>query len=184
MSGLRDYKAVAKACSSGEVRVKAVAPLLYDALNELGILHTNSAIAALATVAVECNFRPVIESYWLPATAWKRWADTTRYGKVDPETGKRYVGRGFIQLTWKGNYQRYGAAIGKDLVNNPDLALDPKIAAQILARYFKEKKVDVAAKQGDWRKVRKLVNGGFNGWPAFKQYVDQLLVLAQRKEGE
>lgn len=28
------------------------------------------------------------------------------YGKVDPETGQAYYGRGFVQLTWRDNYAR------------------------------------------------------------------------------
>jgi len=179
MSGLRDYEAVAKACNSCEERVKAVAPLLYDALDELGILDSNSAVAALATVAVECNFKAVIESFWLPAAAWKRWADTTRYGREDPETGKRYVGRGFVQLTWRGNYEKYGCVLGVDLLNHPERALEPRTAARVLALYFRERKVREAADAGDWRAVRKLVNGGFNGWPAFKRCVDGLVVLVR-----
>lgn len=54
------------------------------------------------------------------------------YGKPDPKTGKVYYGRGYVQLTWIANYRTMGDLLGVDLVNNPDLALDQKIAAQIL----------------------------------------------------
>ena len=37
-----------------------------------------------------------------------------------------------MQLTWKSNYQRMAALTGVDLVNRPEMALDPKIAALIL----------------------------------------------------
>src|SRR6266576_3399540 len=30
------------------------------------------------------------------------------YGKPDPDTGKTYYGRGFVQLTWKNNYDTMG----------------------------------------------------------------------------
>ena len=177
MSGLRDYKAVAKACNSSEVRVRAAAPLIYDALHEQGILTTRTAIAALGTAAVECRFKPVIESYWLKPAAWTRWADGTRYGKADPVTGHRYIGRGLIQLTWRGNYEKYGRLLGVDLLNHPERALEPRTAARVLALYFRERKVREAADAGDWRAVRKLVNGGFNGWSSFKECVDRLLVV-------
>ncbi len=40
-----------------------------------------------------------------------------------------YYGRGPIQLTWQGNYQAAGSALGRDLVGNPDLvATDPAVA--------------------------------------------------------
>lgn len=40
-------------------------------------------------------------------------------------------GRGPIQLTHWENYRRLGDMVGVDLVANPDLALDPKIGAEI-----------------------------------------------------
>jgi predicted chitinase len=54
------------------------------------------------------------------------------YGQPDPETGQTYYGRGYVQLTWKTNYQKMAALTGTDLVNHPELALDPKIAALIM----------------------------------------------------
>jgi hypothetical protein len=54
------------------------------------------------------------------------------YGIPDPVTGQTYYGRGFVQLTWKRNYQIFASLLKKDLVNNPTLALDLNIATQIL----------------------------------------------------
>lgn len=62
-----------------------------------------------------------------------------RLGNAEDE-GFMYRGRGLIQLTGKDNYARMGKMLGVDLVNNPDLASDPKIAAQIAAAYFASKK--------------------------------------------
>lgn len=46
--------------------------------------------------------------------------------------GPRYFGRGYVQLTWKANYANAGEKLGVDLVDNPDLAMRPDIAARIL----------------------------------------------------
>jgi len=54
------------------------------------------------------------------------------YGNEDPDTGQAYYGRGLVQLTWKRNYQRMAALTGADLINHPELALDPKIASLIM----------------------------------------------------
>lgn len=43
-----------------------------------------------------------------------------------------YYGRGPCQLTWLDNYIKLGKMINVDLANNPDLALEPKNAANIL----------------------------------------------------
>lgn len=55
-----------------------------------------------------------------------------RYGNTTPGDGIKYAGRGYVQLTWKANYAKAGAKLGVDLVNKPDLAMDPAIAARIM----------------------------------------------------
>ena len=49
-----------------------------------------------------------------------------------------YYGRGFVQLTHMVNYKFAGEQLGIDLINNPDLALQPKYAAEILVKGSKE----------------------------------------------
>jgi len=56
----------------------------------------------------------------------------TAYWRRDAD-GKSWLGRGYVQLTHKSNYIRAGRELGVDLVGNPDLAMDPAIAARILA---------------------------------------------------
>lgn len=143
-------------------------PLLVAALEQHGIADQPVQIAALATVAIETahTFAPVREAYWLDnwhghdwAEAWRR--ENFRYWP--------YYGRGFIQLTWESNYRRYGDAIGIDLVGQPDKALDPEISADNLARYFVTHGggplIPAAARRGDWREVRRLVQGADAGLP-------------------
>ena len=50
--------------------------------------------------------------------------------------GYKYRGRGFIQLTGEANYKEVGELIGVDLLSNPDLMLEPEIAARASAAYF------------------------------------------------
>ena len=54
------------------------------------------------------------------------------YGKPDPETKQTYYGRGYVQLTWRSNYEAMSPVCGEDLVANPDLALRPDLAAKIM----------------------------------------------------
>jgi predicted chitinase len=87
------------------------------------------------------------------------------YGNPDPVTGLRYYGRGYVQLTWKANYQHMSAIVGTDLVANPELALQPAIAAKVLffgmehgsftgkklADYFNDNETD-------WANARRIIN--------------------------
>src|SRR5262245_37722134 len=50
----------------------------------------------------------------------KRPSLAQQMGNTQPGDGEKYCGRGFVQLTWKNNYERAGALLDADLVNNPD----------------------------------------------------------------
>jgi len=57
------------------------------------------------------------------------------YGSQSYLTGKEYypyIGRGFVQLTWDYNYEKAGLAVEEDLLEFPDLALQPDLAAIIM----------------------------------------------------
>ena len=65
-------------------------------------------------------------------------ARAKRMGNTAPGDGARYCGRGYVQLTWEVNYKAMSdhltAATGApvDLVANPDLAMQPDFAAEIM----------------------------------------------------
>lgn len=82
-----------------------------------------------------------------------------------------YYGRGYVQLTWYENYELMGKILRIPLLENPDLALKPDIAAKImlegmtlgvssrgdftgksLEHYFNESKTD-------WYNARRIING-------------------------
>ena len=92
------------------------------------------------------------------------------YGVPDPHTGQVYYGRGYVQLTWRHNYARADAEIpGFDLVNHPDNALKPEVAAVIMVRgmvegWFTGLKLEDYfplhnPKWADWVNARRIVNG-------------------------
>lgn len=64
------------------------------------------------------TMQPVREAFWL-SEEWRR-----RNLRYYP-----FYGRGYVQLTWRANYEKAGAAVGVNLVANPDLAMRPDIAA-------------------------------------------------------
>ncbi|HEY9596378.1 MAG TPA: glycoside hydrolase family 19 protein, partial [Cyanophyceae cyanobacterium] len=152
-------------------------PGVLEALEEKGILDKPTLIAAIATIGVETGGFCPINEYGGPQYFTKMYEHRKDLGNVQPGDGARYHGRGFIQVTGRSNYRRYGEqlGLGRKLEDNPELALDPKISAQILAYYFYDRKVYQAARASDWRKVRKLVNGGYNGWNEFNNFVQRAL---------
>ena len=69
---------------------------------------------------------------WGPTAAQTRYEGRADLGNTQAGDGKRYMGRGYVQITGRANYHRASNIVGKDLVANPDLALDAEIAARII----------------------------------------------------
>lgn len=82
------------------------------------------------------------------------------------DTRAIFYGRGYVQLTWYENYAKAGRILGLDLLNKPELALNPDVAAKImfagmtggwftgkrLSDYFNDTKED-------WVNARRIING-------------------------
>ena len=148
-------------------------PLIVAALEKESICSLNTQIAAIATVAVETwGFAPIRE--WGNDAYLSKYDNNTQLGNTQPGDGVRYCGRGFVQLTGRYNYGAYGKALGIDLLAHPELALDAKTAAAILAYFFKLRRIPDTADSGDWTEVRKLVNGGTNGLQEFLNFIQTL----------
>jgi predicted chitinase len=173
MSQLRNYDLVAKITKSKKENVALALPLIFDALNARGILTPKTAVAAIATMAVECRFRCVREK-----ASGEAYEGRKTLGNTQPGDGPKYKGGGYLQLTGRRNYTYYGGALGYDLVNQPELSIVPEIAAKVFALYFFDRKIHTFANASNWRRVRKLVNGGYNAYDEFKRYVDELLPLS------
>ena len=87
--------------------------------------NVNRAAYILATAYWETakTMEPVKEAFYLKNKA-EAYRKKLRYYP--------WYGRGFVQLTWKENYIKAGKRLGKDFIKNPDLVMDPDLAARIL----------------------------------------------------
>ena len=69
-------------------------------------------------------------------------------GNTLPGDGYKYIGRGFNGITGKKLYEKYGNAIGVDLVNNPARLNELPVAAAALAVYFSDNFKNVLSRFG------------------------------------
>jgi peptidoglycan hydrolase-like protein with peptidoglycan-binding domain len=159
--------------------IKANLPVVLQALVDAGLADKSMVLMALGTIRAEtASFRPISEGISKfnttpgshPFNLYDDRADLGNHGAPD---GERFKGRGFVQLTGRANYQQHGAAIGlgNQLIDNPDLANQPDIAAKLLASFIKnkEQKIRNALNAGDLKTARRLVNGGSHGLAEFTQ---------------
>jgi putative chitinase len=86
-----------------------------------------------------------------------------KYGKPTKHGGQIAYGRGLVQLTWDVNYERADKELGLNgaLIRNYDLALDPKIAVQIMfvgmeKGWFTGRSLKTPATYREWRRI---ING-------------------------
>lgn len=86
-----------------------------------------------------------------------------RMGNTEDGDGWKYHGRGLIQLTGKDNYTRCGEALGVDLVNNPELLLNPEYATESAGWFWRKHGLNQLADLGDWVAITKRINGGIHG---------------------
>lgn len=174
---LNNYNAIAEAIFTPIEQITTYYPAVVKEFCDRNIGDRLTMIAVLATVRIETGgFKPVRE-YGGKAYFTKMYEGRKDLGNVHPGDGDLFSGRGYIQITGRNNYKSYGDKISVDLINNPDLALLPENSAKILAVYFDDRNVSEAANDQNWRKVRRLVNGGYNGWNEFERFVNNCLQI-------
>lgn len=158
-------------------------PAVLRALQAAGLSDPDSVIVALATIGTETTtFLPIDEQG--PPGYFDQYEPHTSTGRVlgntHPGDGARFKGRGFIQLTGRWNYGHFGRAVGEALVERPERANLPDVAARIFVAYLTERGVAECARQGDWREARRRVNAGLAGFDRFSALVNALQRLAGR----
>lgn len=111
-------------------------------------------------------------------------------GNTQPGDGKKYKGRGPMQITGRITYHLCGLALGLDLINKPELLELPEHAFRAAAWFWtKYKKLSqYADKPEDWTIVYRektykkfewitlLINGGANGLEDRRAYYNKALI--------
>jgi len=156
--------------------IQANLPYVLNALVTATLQDTPMVLMALSTIRAETeSFEPISEyesQFNTPpgGPPFSKYDYDAELGNLGPPDGANFRGRGFVQLTGRYNYTKYGAQAGLDLVNNPTLANDPQIAATLLALFLadSETAIRAALAANDLKQARKLVNGGENGMALFE----------------
>jgi predicted chitinase len=177
-------KEIARAIGGSPKDIAETWPVIESALEKEGMDDVPSRIAVIATMVTEVgpSLRPINE-YGGSSYFTRMYEGRSDLGNTRPGDGARFHGRGYIQLTGRANYRSYGAKLDVPLESKPGMALRPKVGAQVLAEYFKERGIDDDARQGDWVDTRVKVNGGLNGWSTYRGVVTSLWEATREHRG-
>jgi predicted chitinase len=144
---------------------------ILTAIENAGITDERKTAYILATIFHECakTMQPIAEF------GKGAGRDYGKKLKMGGGPGKRipyntpdelYYGRGYVQLTWYENYENMGRLLHVDLLNIPELALEPAIAAAIMIKgmtggLFTGRSLSefMSDDHTDWVNARKIING-------------------------
>ena len=152
---------------ASQARRQAFLPFLDAAMTKFQITTLPRAAAFIAQLAHESGEFQFMQELWGPTSAQRRYEPESTLahalGNTQKGDGHRYKGRGPIQITGRGNYDKYGRIIGVDLAGQPELAALPDHGFDIAGVYWTRNGLNELADAGDFRRITQRINGGYNG---------------------
>jgi putative chitinase len=145
----------------------------YDISNRLRIAHFLGQ-----TCHESAGFRTTEE--FASGDAYEGRSDL---GNSQPGDGRRFKGRGLLQLTGRANYREFGGVLKVDLEGRPELAAQPALSLRIACEYWKRRNINKACDQDDLMTVTRLINGGLNGLEDRRHYTNNARRALARIEG-
>ena len=137
------------------------APLLTAAMAEFNINTPGRQAAFVAQIGHESGQLRYVEEI-ASGAAYEGRKDL---GNTQPGDGKRFKGRGLIQITGRENYAAATMALDIDVLNHPELLAEPANAARSAAWWWADHGLNELADDGpaNFRAITRKINGGLNG---------------------
>lgn len=94
-------------------------------------------------------------------------------GNTFPGDGKRFKGRGLIQITGRHNYEDVGKALGYDFINHPEDLEKPGAASYSAAWFWHDRELNKLADVDAFERITRKINGGINGIEDRKKHLER-----------
>jgi putative chitinase len=129
---------------------------------KFGVNTPKRMAAFLAQLAHESGELSIVKEKWGPSNYQRKYeGNIENLGNKIPGDGKRFLGRGLIQLTGRENYE----AFGKDyfgskakFTNNPELLEEPYYAVLSSLWFWNKKKLNTLADANNFEALTKKIN--------------------------
>ena len=176
-----------------DIQLRSIMPNLAPAKAQSCLAHLNQAMreheinsllrtaAFVAQLAHESGELRYMEELWGPTPAQRRYEPVSdlakRLGNRDPGDGRRFKGRGPIQITGRFNYAKYGGMLGIDLVAQPELAATAPIAFATAGLFWLSNGLNALADAKSFETITRRINGGVNGLAERQRYYAKALAV-------
>lgn len=151
----------------------AKASLWVDALNPVfdpfEINTTARVIDFLTQTGYESSCGRLVREIWGPTGAQLGYEGRVDLGNLRPGDGRKYLGRGLIQITGRANYAALCDGLGELMSFVPDFEASPELlelsrwAAYSAGWFWKEHGLNELSDVGDQEAIRRRIDGGDNG---------------------
>lgn len=158
-------------------RVARFYPYMDEFMRGFAIVGPKREAAFLATIAVESLELTYTREIWGPTQAQEGYEGRRDLGNTEPGDGKRFKGRGLIQITGRANYAEASKVLGVDYVGNPFLMESAEEATRTACWWWQEHGCNELADIPDFKAVTRRVNGGLTAYDRRLTYYQRALVI-------
>ncbi|MGN8030869.1 glycoside hydrolase family 19 protein [Pseudomonas sp. 22189] len=138
-------------------------PVLNTAMQRYQIIGSKRGAAFIAQTGHESGQLRWVREIWGPTDAQRGYEGRKDLGNIVAGDGRKFCGRGLIQITGRANYAACGEALGLDLINHPELLELPQHAAMSAAWWWATHGLNTLADAGDNANIGSIINTGRRG---------------------
>lgn len=132
---------------------------LIEAMKKYNIISVEREAAFIAQIAHESGSLRYVEEI----ASGEAYEGRESLGNTQPGDGKRFKGRGLIQITGRTNYQLVSKALKYDFEKDPEALETPGPACFSAAWFWHAKGLNRLADIEAFEKITRRINGGVNG---------------------
>ncbi|GAB2885612.1 glycoside hydrolase family 19 protein [Microvirgula curvata] len=146
-------------------RAATFLPHLNAAMAQYAITTPARQRAFLAQIGHESGQLRYTRELWGPTAAQSGYEGRRDLGNTVAGDGRRFMGRGLIQVTGRANYGTTSQALFSDdrLLRQPELLEQPELACLSAALFWSQRGLNALADRGDFATITRRINGGLNG---------------------
>lgn len=133
---------------------------LTNAMREYEINTPQREAAFLAQLAHESGSLRYVEEL----ASGEAYEGRKDLGNTEPGDGKRFKGRGLIQITGRANYKDLSEELAYDFIADPEALEKPGAASYSAAWFWWSRHLNRLADIDAFEKITKRINGGLNGY--------------------